>query len=108
MVVYINSISFGGRRRAFPPYGSSALDVRKLLRRLLALEHPVIAHHRRDAQPVVGNNAAAALELRLMMFFVLPPFNDCRFVAPERQRQNPAGLGQAGETLDRNEAVDFF
>src|SRR3546814_3692162 len=50
----------------------------------------------------------AAAALRRLVLGVLAPAHHRRLVAPERQRQHLALVGQAGEALDGNEAVDLL
>ena len=58
------------------------------------------------AQPVAGKHAAPSGALGGAVLVQGPPRLHRLFVAPERQRQQAAGIGQALEALDRDEAVD--
>src|SRR5262245_60919259 len=70
--------------------------------RLPALEHAVVADDARHPQPVVGEDAAPPLRLRDAMPFQLPPALHRVLVAPDRERQHLAFLGEAFEPLDGN------
>src|SRR3546814_2530232 len=50
----------------------------------------------------------ASAALRRLVLGVLSPAHHCRLFAPERQRQHLGLVGQAGEALDGNEAVDLL
>ena len=76
--------------------------------RLLALEHAVVAYHCGNAQPVIGENAGTAARLREAVRFQAAPALDRILIPPERERQDLAVIREAGETLDRYEAVDFL
>src|SRR5262249_62203429 len=78
------------------------------LRTPLAVLEPVIAHDRRDAQPIILENPGAACSLRLAVLRMRAPTRDSLLVAPERQRQDLALLRQALKALDRDEAVDLL
>src|SRR5215467_10923061 len=75
---------------------------------LAPLGHPVVADDPGHPQPIVLEYAAAASLLRNAMANMIAPPRDGVCVAPERQRQHLAGVGQALETLDRNETLDLF
>ena len=66
----------------------------------------VVADHLGDRDPEVGEDLALAPFLRRAMAALRAPALDRRLVAPERQRDVLAGLGQALEALDRDEPVD--
>src|ERR671930_21189 len=61
-----------------------------------------------DPQPVVLKNRAAAPFLGLTMPPMGPPPDQGRFVAPERQGQDPPGATAGGEAFDAQEAVDLL
>src|SRR4051794_20796464 len=73
---------------------------------LLAIIHAVVADDAGDTQMIVGKNVCAALGLGTPVLHRVAPGRNGRVVAPERQRQDLALLGQALEPLDRDEAVD--
>src|SRR3954451_498874 len=92
----------GGRSSS----GSAVVDGAGIRRRLLALGHAVIAGNLGHAQPVVLEHRAAADGLGRAVLAQAAPLGQRRLVAPDRQRQDLAGLGQALEPLDRDEPVD--
>src|SRR5918911_5462406 len=59
-----------------------------------------------DPQPVVLENLAAAPFLGLTMPPMGPPPDQGRFVAPERQGQDPPGSAAGGDAFDAQEPVD--
>src|SRR5215469_5969948 len=77
-------------------------------RSLGALRHAVVTDDGRNAQSVIAEYLRSALGLRQAVPFDLPPLGDRRVVAPERQRQDLARIGQALEPLDRDESVHLF
>src|SRR6266851_181357 len=87
-------------------YRRSAL--RRRLRRFDAFVKAVVAHDLGDAQAVITEDAGAAGALGLAVLLVAAPSGDRFFVAPEREREDLAFLGQALETLDRDESVDLL
>src|SRR5574340_1296333 len=81
---------------------------RVLNRPLRALGHAVVAHHAGHTDAIVGKNVFASALLRFAVSRMLAPLPDRGFIAPERKRQYLALVIEAGETLDRNETVDFL
>src|SRR5688572_32244834 len=79
------------------PPSSTLFPYTTLFRSLGALRHPVIAHHRSNPQPVIRKNAAAASRLAFAVMNLIAPARDGVLVAPERQRQELAGIGQRSE-----------
>lgn len=77
-------------------------------RGLVALGHAVVAADLGDPEAVVGEDLAAAPGLRKAMLGEVPPGLDGGLVAPEGERDELAGLADALEALDRDEAVDPF
>src|ERR1044071_3604226 len=59
-------------------------------------------------QTVVGKDAAAALGLGDAVLGVVAPARDGFLVPPERQRQHLGRIGDALESLDRDEAVHLL
>src|SRR3546814_5179252 len=90
------------------PYTTLFRSRRSLLRRLLPRIEPVVAHHLGNPDAVILEDVMAAAALGRLVLGVLAPAHHCRLVAPERQRQHLALVGQAGEALDGNEAVDLL
>ena len=73
-----------------------------------AVVHAVVADHAGDAQAVVSKVGFSSAGLCPTMSFELSPADDCLLVAPKRQRQDLAGLGQTFEAFDRNEPIDLL
>src|SRR6476646_3627809 len=65
--------------------------------RLAALRHAIIADH-----------TAAALGLAAPVILLVAPVLHRILVAPERQRQELARIGERLKTLDGNEPIDLF
>ena len=82
------------------------MDGAAVVRDLGAIGHAVVSDDARDAQAVVGENAGASSSLGRAVRMQVAPRRDRGLIAPERQRQELAGLAQAFETFDRDEAVD--
>src|SRR3954453_20267477 len=76
--------------------------------RLAAFRHAIIADHGCNAQPVIGEHTAAALGLAAPVILLVAPTLHRILVAPERQRQELAWVGERLETLDGNEAIHLF
>ena len=74
----------------------SDVSMRKaaILGRFCALIQPVIPDDLGHAQPVILEHAASAFGLRGAMGMAVAPCRDRRFIAPERQREELAGLGK--------------
>src|SRR6516225_3330567 len=72
------------------------------------LGHPVVADDPGDAEPIVLEYATASSLLCSAMANVIAPPRHGFCVAPKLQRQQLAGIGQALESLDRDEALDLF
>src|SRR5262245_53478537 len=80
-----------------------------VVRRFLPpLGHAVVADDPGDPQAIVLEYAAAASLLRSAMTIVIAPPREGFFIAPERQRQHFAGIGQALEPLNGNKALYLF
>ena len=63
--------------------------------RLLApLGHAIVAHHGRDAQPVVAEDATTAGRLGAAMLLLVAPTGNRSFVPAERQRQQFVRIGE--------------
>src|SRR3954452_10436095 len=77
-----------------------------VLWRLLAIIHAVVADDAGDTQVIIGEDFCAALGLGAAVLHRVAPGLHGRLVPPERHRQDLALVGQALETLDRDEAVD--
>ena len=84
----------------------SAVHCPAIRRRLFPLLHPVVAHHVRHAQAVVTKHAVTAGRLRRLVRFQRAPALHSVFIAPERQRQQAAGLRERFEPFHRHEAID--
>lgn len=82
------------------------MDGAGVLRRLHPFVHAVVAHDRGDAQAVMGENAGTPSPLRRPVGGIRAPGAHRLLVAPEREQEQFAGLGEALEPLDRNEPVD--
>src|ERR1043166_8763147 len=78
----------------------------RIRRRLVAFGHAVIADHGCNAQPVIGEHTAAALGLAAPVIFLVAPTLHRILVAPERQRQELARVGERLETLDGNRSEE--
>src|SRR4051812_21105449 len=76
--------------------------------RLAAFRQAIIADHGCNAQPVIGEYTAAALGLAVPVILLVAPALHGILVAPERQRQELARVGERLETLDGNEAIHLF
>src|SRR6266568_2040965 len=77
-------------------------------RRLLALKHPIISQHRSNAQLVILKHIRSSLRLCSPMFFKLSPGCNSLLIAPEREREQLAGLSQALEALDGEKAINLL
>src|SRR4029079_156715 len=75
-------------------------------RGLLALRHPVVSGDGRDPQPVIGKDVASSPALGIAMLPLRTPLGDRILVPPEGEREKFGGIGNAGESLDRDEAID--
>src|ERR1700761_1154875 len=84
----------------------SPIDRAVVLRRLGAVGHAVVAYDMSDAQAIIGEHAMAAFRLRAAVGFEIAPRRHGRFVAPEGERDELAGLGEALEALDGDKAFD--
>jgi hypothetical protein len=71
----------------------------RIFGRPLALLHPIVANHVRDAQAIVAEDARPALGLRGAVRFEIAPLRDRFFIAPERERENAVLAAQALEAL---------
>src|SRR5688572_5194718 len=80
----------------------------RILRRLRAFVHAVVAQNVRDSQPVVREDRQPSGALSFAMLRHRAPAAHGCFVTPERERQNLARRRQALEPLDREEAVDVL
>src|SRR5262245_17796980 len=97
------------RARGLAPSCPSAMRLPAVGRCVLApVVEAVVAHDGRHAQAVVAEYAAAAGRLRGAMLGVVAPARHRVLVAPERQRQHLAGIGDALEALHRDEALDLL
>src|SRR5690606_11147763 len=67
----------------------------------------IITHDGRYAQTVILKNTVAALSLSHPMRGQIAPFAHGFFVAPEREREQLVGIGQALKTFNRQKAVDL-
>src|SRR6266705_1791979 len=65
----------------------------------------VVAHDRGNAQPIVAEDAGASRRLGCAMRCVMAPGRNRGLVAPERQRQELVGIGEALKSLHRDEPV---
>src|SRR6185295_5149410 len=87
------------------PCSESTMHGNAIGRRLGARVNAVVPNHARDAQPVRREDSAAALFLRLAVLLHVAPLRDARLVAPELQRHELAGRGDALEALEGYETV---
>src|SRR4051812_43027421 len=76
--------------------------------RLVAPEHAVVPDHSGDAEPIVLEDLRAPRRLRGAVGIEPSPLLDGLLIAPEGEREDLSGLGQALETFDGNEAVNGF
>src|SRR5690606_1445242 len=83
------------------------MDSRAVFRCFNTLLQPIITHDGRYAQSVILKNTVAALFLCHPMRGQIAPFAHGFFVAPEREREQLAGIGEALKALYREEALDF-
>src|SRR6185369_4339081 len=65
----------------------------------------IVARDCGHAQPIVPEDARASRRLGGSMGRVLPPGRNSSLVAPERQRQELVGIGEALKPLHRDEPV---
>jgi hypothetical protein len=76
--------------------------------RLRPVEHPVIPYDVCNPQMVILKDIFPALGLGHTMYLKVSPMPDSLLIAPERERQDFIGLGQALKTFDGNEPVDLY
>jgi hypothetical protein len=67
---------------------------------------PILAHHHRNPEPVIGEYVSAAFLLSAAMHAMATPSANRGFVAPEAQGHESPGLCKALESLDGDEAVN--
>ena len=84
------------------------MDFATVTGNLLALAHPIVSNHSRDAQTIIGKNLATAFRLRHAVVICRSPGLYCRFISKKRKRQDFARLIETFEAFDRNEAIDFL
>jgi len=81
------------------------MDSTRILWRLSAIVHPVVANHLRDSQLVIRKDCLSPFSLNPPMGLYIAPSPYGILVAPIRKGQDFAGIRQALETLDRNEPI---
>lgn len=84
------------------------MDVFAVFRRLDTIMETVVAHDGGDAQTIVAEDPASSGCLGFAMAAHVPPSNDGRLVAKERERKHLFRVGQTLETLDGDEPIDLL
>lgn len=75
-------------------------------RRLIAFIEAIVTDDGSDPEAIVGEDAIPPRRLRGAMLGAVAPCPHRRLIAPEGERQEFVRIGEALETLDRDEAVD--
>src|SRR4029078_9489822 len=78
---------------------SRVMECPRIRWRLAAFRHAIITDHGWHAQPIIGKHTAAALGLALPVILLVAPDLHRILVAPERQRQKLARVGERLEAL---------
>lgn len=98
--------TIGGERKA-----RSALRwvcLKRILRHLAPVVHPVVSDNGGDAKPVVGKDRLPTRFLGRPVRFECPPLSYGFFILPEGERKNFSRVRKALEALYRYKTVDLF